>query len=144
SAHPELEIDVKRLEADIAQGGGFISNIPQGKGLGSSGALVAGLLASYGPQKEWSLGEVRTRLAGLEACYHGQSSGVDPLVSWVNEPLLLKHDREPEVIKMPVNTWKELDRWFFIDSGVARYSAPLIAVFKKKIENPDFKNTIAS
>lgn len=137
--HPELEIDVKRLEQDIERGGGFRSTIPQGKGLGSSGALVAGLLAAYGPQREWSLSEAHARLAGLEACYHGQSSGVDPLVSWIGKPLLLNAATGPQVVDMPVATWSELDRWFLLDSGVARHSAPLVAVFKQKTENPDYK-----
>lgn len=141
-AHPELEIDIQRLQHDLQNGGGFVSSIPQGKGLGSSGALVAGLLASYGPEKEWSLVEVRSRLAALESCYHGQSSGVDPLVSWVGKPLLLKGANDPEVAKMPVETWQKLDRWFLYDSGVARYSAPLVALYKKKTEDPEFAATM--
>ncbi len=137
--HPELEIDVKRLEQDLERGGGFRSSIPQGKGLGSSGALVAGLLAAYGPQKEWTLSEAHARLAGLEACYHGQSSGVDPLVSWVGKPLRIDGQQCPQIVKMPTETWTALDRWFLLDSGVARHSAPLVAVFKQKTENPDYK-----
>lgn len=138
TAHPELEIDGQRLSHDLSQGGGFISNIPQGKGLGSSGALVAALLYSYGPKREWTLSEAKEHLAALESCFHGQSSGVDPLVSWVGKPLALEGARGVEVVDLPIERWASLDRWFLYDSGVARHSAPLVAVFKKKIENPEF------
>ena len=142
AGHPELEIDHERLAADIRAGGGFVSSIPQGKGLGSSGALVAALLSAYGPKREWSLAQARERLAGLEACYHGQSSGVDPLVSWVGKPLLLSSQHDPEIVEMPLENWRALDRWFLYDSGVARHSAPLVAVFKQKIENTSFQDKL--
>ncbi len=141
-ANPELEIDIHRLQSDLQNGGGFVSTIPQGKGLGSSGALVAGLLASYGPQKDWSMAEARIRLAALESCYHGQSSGVDPLVSWVGKPLLLSGTSDPVIAEMPVETWRKLDRWFLLDSTISRYSAPLVALYKKKTENPEFAATM--
>lgn len=141
-AHPELEIDLARLQRDLAQGGGFVSSIPQGKGLGSSGALVAALLHSYGPRRDWQLCEVRERLASLEACYHGQSSGVDPLVSWVGQPLLLGGGKGPEVADMPLARWRELERWFLLDSGVPRHSAPLIALFKQQAEDPAFQEVL--
>jgi mevalonate kinase len=141
-AHPELEIDTLRLERDLAQGGGFTSTIPQGKGLGSSGALVAGLLAAYGPGREWSIAEAQSRLAGLEACYHGQSSGLDPLVSWLGKPIIIDHVTGPSIASVPTERWRELDRWFLLDSGVARHSAPLIAVFKEKAQTSDFQERL--
>ncbi|MBY0516698.1 MAG: hypothetical protein K2P81_07315 [Bacteriovoracaceae bacterium] len=143
SGQPELEIDFKRLESDIKNGGGFSSTIPQGKGLGSSGALVAALLHTYGPEREWTLLEAKDRLSKLEACYHGQSSGVDPLVSWVGEPLLLSGDQDPRIVKLPTKTWQDLNRWYLFDSGVARHSAPLVSVFKKKIEEKEFKKSVS-
>jgi len=138
-AHPELEIDHERLASDLARGGGFLSTIPQGKGLGSSGALVAALLKKYGPPNtdEWSLNEVQKRLALLEGYYHGQSSGVDPLVSWVRTPLLIA-ERGPELVTWPVQSWAKLERFFLFDSQVARHSAPLVAVFKQKCLDPLF------
>ncbi len=141
AAHPELEIDLPRLASDLEAGAGFESDIPRGKGLGSSGALVAALLAHYGPARVWGVEEVKTRLAGLEACYHGQSSGVDPLVSWTASPLLLRGDA-PKPVELPLKQWAELRRWFLLDSGVARHSAPLVAEFKRKAQTTEFQSAL--
>lgn len=142
SGHPELGLDLERLRADLQHGHGFLSEIPQGKGLGSSGALVAALMHTYGPPVDDSLDVMQKRLAALEACYHGQSSGVDPLVSWVGKPLLLQGTQGPVLAPMPVEGWKELERWFLWDSQITRISAPLVALYKKKAEAPEFQATL--
>lgn len=141
-AHPELEVDSHRLEKDLSLGAGYISNIPQGKGLGSSGALVASLYDFYSPQTERTLLEVKEKLSKMEGFYHGQSSGVDPLVSWLNKPLLLDSHFNPRPADVPIQKWKELDRWFLLDSEVSRHSAPLIAAFKHKMKDETFKKTM--
>lgn len=138
---PEL-LDLPRLEQDIAEGAGFHSSIPQGKGLGSSGALVAALYHAYGKNVSSDLTSIRESLARLEACYHGQSSGVDPLVSWVGKPLLLEGERPPRVVDVPQAEWQRAQRWFLLDSAVARHSAPLIAVFKRKTEDPTYQGRL--
>jgi mevalonate kinase len=138
---PEL-LDLPRLEQDIAQGHGFLSNIPQGKGLGSSGALVAALYHAYRREASADLAQIRTALAQLEGCYHGQSSGVDPLVSWVGKPLLLRGTDAPQTVELPEEDWQRSKRWFLVDSGVARHSAPLIAVFKRKTEDPAYQGRL--
>jgi len=138
---PEL-LDVTALELDIARGHGFLSDIPQGKGLGSSGALVAALYRAYGCNVPTDLEGVRDRLARLEACYHGQSSGVDPLVSWVARPLLLRGQEAPVLVDLPIGDWTSSGRWFLLDSGVARHSAPLIAVYRRKLEDEAFQGRI--
>ena len=77
------------LRRDVEAGWYFPSNIPQGYGLGSSGALCAGLLERYGdipPDHE----SARAVLSQIEGCFHGKSSGIDPLTSWVQRPLLVK------------------------------------------------------
>ncbi|MFP5459114.1 MAG: mevalonate kinase [Bacteriovoracia bacterium] len=142
AGNPELGLDLERLRNDLEQGYGFHSTIPQGKGLGSSGALVAAIMHSYGPPSDPSLDVMQKRLAGLEACYHGQSSGVDPLVSWVGKPLLLQGTQGPVLGAMPVEAWKGLERWFLWDSNIARISAPLVALYKKKTEDPEYQATM--
>ncbi len=135
---PEL-LDVAALERDVSRGHGFLSDIPQGKGLGSSGALVAALYHAYGRNVPADLDGVRACLARLEACYHGQSSGVDPLVSWVARPLLLRGQEAPAPVDLPLADWTSTRRWFLLDSGVARHSAPLIAVYRRKMEDEAFQ-----
>ncbi len=141
-AHPELEIDAQKLERDLSGGAGYVSTIPQGKGLGSSGALVASIFDFYSVKKDLSLLEIKTKLSQMEGFYHGQSSGVDPLVSWLKKPLMLDAQFNPSLADVPVKTWSELDRWFLFDSEVSRHSAPLIAAFKQKMQDETFKTTM--
>lgn len=134
-------LDLARLERDLKAGHGFVSSIPQGKGLGSSGALVAALLHTYGPGLERPLERIHQELAELEGFYHGQSSGVDPLVSWVGRPLFLQNGTTT-VADVPWQDWQGIHRWFLLDSEVTRHSAPLVAVFKRKIAELDFQEQI--
>lgn len=141
-ANPELGIDALQLERDLVAGAGYVSTIPQGKGLGSSGALVASIFDYYSLQKDLSLLEVKHMLSQMEGFYHGQSSGVDPLVSWLKKPLLLDAQFNPQVAELPVEHWRELERWFLFDSEVSRHSAPLIAAFKQKMQDEAFQKTM--
>lgn len=140
-ARPHL-IDLARLERDLGEGQGFVSSIPPGKGLGSSGALVAALFERYGHDRSTDLMNVKAQLAELEGHYHGQSSGVDPLVSWVDQPLVLKGAELPRPSELPVRDWTDLHRFFLLDSSVARHSAPLIAVFRQKCQMADFQKIL--
>ena len=83
-------LDLDSLSTDLEKGLWFDSNIPQGYGAGSSGALTAAIFDRYGSAevKNLELSLIREKLAAVESCFHGTSSGLDPLVSWVNAPIL--------------------------------------------------------
>ena len=93
---PELfnRLKVSKFRKDIENGVYFESNIPEGYGLGSSGALTAAIFYRYAKSgtDNLSLAEIRQNLASIEKFFHGTSSGLDPLVSWVNKPLLIEND----------------------------------------------------
>lgn len=93
---PELFKSLKgsKFRKDIENGLYFESNIPEGYGLGSSGALTAAIFYRYAKTgvKNLSLPEIRQKLATIEKYFHGTSSGLDPLVSWVNQPILIESD----------------------------------------------------
>lgn len=82
-------LDFKTWYSDIHLGKYFLSNIPEGFGLGSSGALCAGIYDRYAlDDTDIPLLELKKRLAALEHSFHGKSSGLDPLVSYVQRPLI--------------------------------------------------------
>ncbi len=86
-------IDINRFEKEINQGLRFLSNIPQGYGLGSSGALTAAVYDRFGLHEETiKLSDLRRRLASMESFFHGTSSGLDPLVSYNGTPVLVGRD----------------------------------------------------
>lgn len=137
--HPLNNIDGARLLDDIQSGLWFDSSIPQGQGLGSSGALVAAIYQRYGDFKNKSLIEIKNDLGQLESYFHGSSSGLDPLVSFLQKPLLIHSPDEIEVLdKMP-----SLPVSFLVDTKQERKAGPLIEIYKRKILDPSFKKGVA-
>jgi mevalonate kinase len=135
-SHPCQEhIDHTRLAADVEKGLWFDSSIPQGYGLGSSGALIAGILDAYG----YSSATPRPSLARLEDYFHGSSSGLDPLVSHVRRPLLIHSFNEAEVIEKKLS----LEGFFLLNTGQPRQTGPLVTIYQEKLKDPQFKQGCA-
>jgi mevalonate kinase len=116
----------------------FVSNIPIGYGLGSSGALSAAIYERYlNESTEKNILQSRKDLAGIEAFFHGSSSGLDPLVSFLNQPVL-KSGMQYQAVKLP-----KMDtggpRIFLIDSGSDRKSRALIREYRKMLLNDKFQ-----
>lgn len=88
-----VTFDLEQLATDLSRGLWFNSDIPGQSGLGSSGALVAAIVSRYGIDV---LSENPRNLArlfsALENNFHGHSSGMDPLVSFLNCPVLKTGD----------------------------------------------------
>ncbi|HAH25622.1 MAG TPA: mevalonate kinase, partial [Prolixibacteraceae bacterium] len=97
-------LDLKRFKDDLGKGLYFNSNIPQQYGLGSSGALIAALFSRYAasgiPVNKLSIDLLKVDFAHLEAHFHGKSSGLDPLVSFLNCPLLLDTKKVVQPIQL--------------------------------------------
>jgi len=131
-------IDQAKFAQDLENGLWFKSTIPQGFGLGSSGALVAALFESYGSRSGKIL-EDQMGLARLEDFFHGSSSGIDPLVSLIQAPLLIHHFHELEVLSSKLN----LANFFLLDTGKPRQTGPLVSIYKEKMKDPEFKKGCA-
>lgn len=141
----------KLLEKEIGDGLYFESSIPEGYGLGSSGALVAALYHRYaknGKQSSRSstskadILQLKSDLAILESWFHGTSSGIDPLVCYLQHPLLIKENQTIHPIDIPRYDLTSEDAIFLINSGKAIKTAPLVDQFMKNCDNPAFKNSI--
>ena len=93
-----------QLDHDLAKKMYFDSSIPQGYGVGSSGALVAAIYDQYGINKitvlenltKDKLQHLKTIFAEMESFFHGQSSGLDPLNSYLSLPILIKSKEHVE------------------------------------------------
>ncbi len=129
----------EKLKSELHQGLWFDSNIPQGFGLGSSGALIAALYDRFG-QKQDDILEKKMILASLENHFHGSSSGIDPLVSLLKKPLLIYSFEKIEPLESQIN----LDHFFLINSGQQRNTGPLVNIYQEKMKDPEFKNSCAN
>ena len=124
----------------------FHSTIPVGYGAGSSGALCAGLYDRYcqekiAPSEIARFSTLKEQLAQLESFFHGSSSGVDPLICYVDQPLLFPSAQEvlffePKV-KLP-----ESASLFLIDTHISRQTAPLVNLFLEKCKDPNYNNRL--
>ncbi len=136
----ELAFDISAFAGDLGKGLWFDSDIPQGYGLGSSGALVAALYDRYVPidSQASNAAQLKKDLALLESFFHGQSSGNDPLVSKLGKPIALASKTEFSFIEQLRNP--QSFQFFLLDTGSARQTAPLVKLFYEKLENGIFAN----
>lgn len=132
-----FRLDAAAFLAFAANGGRFESNIPLGYGMGSSGALVAAVVARWGSDIPEEFVMLRKGLASMEAYFHGHSSGLDPLVSFLKKPVHIAED----TLSFPVFQLPER-RFFLLDSGMPRNTATLVAGFKARMEQPAYADAI--
>lgn len=133
-----IEIDVHQFVKDLSEGWYFDSNIPTGFGLGSSGALVAAIYDKYTNVDNYvDYLQLRGKLAKMEGFFHGQSSGVDPLVSYTQQALELLPNNGTIVHDIPVLHNEEY-HFFLLDSGVSRETGPLVNIFLEKCNDKEY------
>lgn len=134
-----------KFEEHVNQGLRFNSNIPLSYGLGSSGALIAAIFENYIEKK--SLASItdpralKTSLALLEAKYHGVSSGIDPMVSLLKKPILVRRSGKVYQLKKPVLRKRRKLHFFLLDSKQPATTGNLVGDFLKKMEDLNFSMT---
>lgn len=130
-------IDLSTFEVALLDGLYFSSNIPTGYGLGSSGALCAAILDKFGKITELlPLLTLKELLAKMESFFHGASSGTDPLVSYINSPLLLKEGIYR--VKIPPHNPQGRGAFFLLDTGIQREANQFINGFLDKMKVRSF------
>jgi mevalonate kinase len=107
---PELvTFNIEILKADVERGMYFDSSIPQGYGVGSSGALVAAIYDKYVNNKitvlenltRDKLLQLKAIFSQMESFFHGKSSGLDPLNSYLSIPILINSKDNIEATGIP-------------------------------------------
>ena len=138
-------IDLPTFSKALSKGLFFDSNIPLGYGMGSSGALCAAIYDTFGKNKEqYSLQELKGILGRMESFFHGASSGIDPLVCYLDHPIIIN----PEIKKvdLPKANITGKGSIFLIDTGVKREASPFIHGFlercKEEIYNKKCKSQL--
>lgn len=137
-----FDFDVQSFEFDIGQGLYFDSTIPQGFGVGSSGALCAALFERYSRNCEGSeIKDLKQYFAQMESHFHGSSSGMDPLISYLNRPILRHKDGHLGTVDLP--DFKDgKGGLFLLNTGRARRTEPLVNLFLEKCKTTEFNSKI--
>lgn len=131
-------IDIFRFESDVLNGLSFRSSIPIGYGLGSSGALTAAIFHTYGKTRDTDADELKRTLARIESIFHGKSSGIDPLVSYLHLPIYVNDQGRVQALTQPIDT----TGIYLLDSMKSRSTATYVEIFQKKLSNPTFASEI--
>ncbi len=145
----KVEFDIDSLKADIKAGLYFDSSIPQGYGVGSSGALVAALYDRYALNKidanssvnKNSIQALKLIFGEMESHFHGKSSGIDPLICYLNIPLLIKSKSEINPVGIPEMTQGN-GAVFLLDSGTPGETEPMVNIFMEKCKNEGFRTML--
>lgn len=133
--------DLSSFEFDIGQGLFFDSSIPQGFGVGSSGALCAALVDRYTNIEDdvEQIDELKKFFSLIESHFHGASSGFDPLVSFLQRPILIGDQQKLSTVELP-NYKEGKGCLFLLNTGRARRTEPLVNLFLEKCKSEEFNH----
>ena len=148
---PDLvRFDLEALNEDLSQGMYFDSSIPQGYGIGSSGALVAAIYDKYGLEKitvlenltREKLLKLKSIFGRMESFYHGKSSGLDPLNSYLSLPILINSQDNIESTSIPSQNFNGKGAVFLLDSGSIGETAPMVQLFMEQMKQEGFRTML--
>jgi mevalonate kinase len=145
-----FKLDLKSFENDIERGLYFESNIPQGYGIGSSGALVAAVYDHYVLQGVKNrqiltgneISNLKEVFSKMESYFHGTSSGIDPLLCYIRHPLLIRNKLQIETVGIPRDKFGAHSAIFLVDSGIHGKTGPLVNLFIERCKKEDFLNQV--
>ncbi|NBC58294.1 MAG: mevalonate kinase [Bacteroidetes bacterium] len=145
-----VRFDLESLNQDIERGMYFDSSIPQGYGVGSSGALVAAIYDKYATDKitilenlnQPKLKKLKLIFAEMESFFHGKSSGLDPLNSYLSLPILIKSKDSIEPAGIPSQTKSGKGAVFLLDSGIVGETEPMVNIFMENMKQEGFRKML--
>lgn len=140
-----LPLDVRAFVKDIDKGLIFNTNIPLGYGLGSSGSLVAATYARYGTaniSKETTakkdLRTLKQLFSEMESCFHGKSSGLDPLICYLQKAITINPNGDLAVVPGKPFPSQGEGAVFLLDSGHKGKTQKMVYDFGVRCQSPDF------
>ncbi|NOY47745.1 MAG: mevalonate kinase [Chlorobi bacterium] len=145
-----VSFDIDTLKSDVASGMYFDSSIPQGYGVGSSGALVAAIYDKYAQDKitvlenltREKLLKLKEIFSEMEAFFHGKSSGLDPLNSYLSIPILINSKDHIEATGIPSQKQEGKGAVFLLDSGIIGETAPMVRIFMENMKQEGFRKML--
>lgn len=145
-----VSFNLNEFKTDLENGMYFDSSIPQGYGVGSSGALVASIYDKYAKDKitvlenltREKLLKLKAIFSLMESFFHGNSSGLDPLNSYLSLPILINSKENIEPAGIP--SQKEgKGAVFLLDSEQAGETEPMVNIFMNKMKNEGFRKMLS-
>lgn len=143
-----VELDVATFREEVQQGLIFESNIPIGYGLGSSGALCAAVYERYAREPvdredQEQFAALRRQLAAMESHFHGSSSGTDPLICYLQYPVLIHPQSGIRRAELPSLQHLSFSI-FLLDTRMSRSTGPLVEHYLEQCRDTDFDGLVRS
>jgi mevalonate kinase len=147
-----VNFNIELLQNDVNNGMYFDSSIPQGYGVGSSGALVAAIYDKYATNKitvlenltREKLLQLKAIFSNMESFFHGKSSGLDPLNSYLSLPILINSKNNIEAAGIPSQSATGKGAVFLLDSGIVGETAPMVNIFMENLKDQGFRKMLKS
>ena len=144
-----VDFDLKQWEQELEAGLWFDSSIPQGFGVGSSGALVAAIYDRYAVTRienkenisNKNILALKTIFGQLESFFHGKSSGLDPLICYLNLPILISSKTELGSVTMP-EIGNSNGAIFLLNTQIVGKTEPMINIFMEQLKNEGFRKML--
>lgn len=143
------ELNLDQFNKDIEAGLSFDSSIPQGFGVGSSGALVAAIYDRYSVHSidaetvsKDQLSELKAIFGQMESYFHGKSSGLDPLICYLNLPVLIRSANDLDTIGLPTEQQESKGAIFLLDTKKPGETQPMVQIFMEKMKESGFRNML--
>ncbi|MCF7567173.1 mevalonate kinase [Sabulilitoribacter arenilitoris] len=145
-----VSFDIAVLKKHVDEGMYFDSSIPQGYGVGSSGALVAAIYDKYAQNKitvlenltREKLLKLKSIFSEMESFFHGKSSGLDPLNSYLSIPILINSKDNIEATGIPSQKTEGKNAVFLLDSGIIGETAPMVSIFMENMKQEGFRKML--
>lgn len=143
------KLDLIRFKRDLKNGLAFNSTIPQGFGVGSSGALVAAIYNEYAIDKicaeninKTELTELKQIFGQMESHFHGESSGLDPLICYLNLPVIIKSKEDLDTVGIPSQNIDSQGAIFLLNTNEPGETQPMVQLFMEKMKEQGFRKMV--
>lgn len=132
-----FDMDTDAFARELMQGMYFQSNIPLGYGAGSSGSLCAAIYDTFAKEKTTDAAQLKKIFSLMESFFHGSSSGFDPLVSFLDQPVKISEGKT-----IALENKEPMQGLFLIDTGIKRSASEFIHIFLEKCKDSDYESQI--
>jgi mevalonate kinase len=78
----------------------------------------------------------------MESFFHGKSSGLDPLNSYLSLPILINSKDNIESTSIPSQNTVGKGAVFLVDSGIVGETAPMVQIFMEQMKHKGFRKMI--
>ena len=86
--------------------------------------------------------KLKEDLSYLENYFHGKSSGIDPLNSYIKFPLLINSKKDIQTVAIPRSKFESNSAIFLVNTGKPGKTGPMVNMFLENCRQPEYLSAI--